>query len=94
MLKQVALTTVIVILWSPLVCADDAAELEHFERRVRPLLVQHCIKCHGGKKSEGGLRLDTSNGITNGGDSGAVLVPGKPDRSRLIRALNYDDLDL
>src|SRR5262249_1904647 len=64
-----------------------AKAVEHFERRVRPLLVARCQKCHGPEKQRGGLRLDSASGATRGGDSGRVIVPGKPDASPLIQAV-------
>jgi len=38
------------------VLADDSAAIEHFEKQVRPLLIAHCVKCHGAEKSASGLR--------------------------------------
>jgi mono/diheme cytochrome c family protein len=61
-----------------------------FERRVRPLFAAHCGECHGAKKQEAGLRLDTAAGIARGAESGPVLVPGEPDESRLIEVLRHD----
>ena len=45
------------------VLADDSAAIEHFEKRVRPVLIAHCVKCHGAEKSESGLRLDQQSRI-------------------------------
>ena len=77
--------------------ADDSRTAEReaqFEREVRPVLISHCIKCHGESKQEGGLRLDTHEGILAGGDSGPVLVPGKPDESLLIEAVHHRGLEM
>src|SRR5262245_8084766 len=60
---------------------------DHFEKRVRPLLVTRCLKCHGPEKSKAGLRLDSAAGMTRGGESGPAVLPGKPDDSLLIRAV-------
>ena len=68
--------------------------LEFFETRVRPLLVERCQSCHGEKKQEGGLRLDSRTAILKGGDGGAVIVPGSPEKSRLIEAIGYGDESL
>lgn len=65
-----------------------------FEDRIRPLLSQRCYKCHGPDKQEGNLRLDRYSGITSGGDSGALIVPGKPDESLLLIAVSYQNEDL
>ena len=70
---------------------DDAA---FFEARIRPLLIRHCIQCHGPKKQEGGLRLDTRPGWLSGGGRGAAIVPDAPDKSLLITAVSYSDSDL
>ncbi len=67
--------------------APAAAALDHFERKVRPLLVEHCHSCHAGKKSKGGLLLDSRPAILKGGDSGPALVAGKPEESLLIQAV-------
>lgn len=69
-----------------------ADEFEHFERKVRPLLSQHCYACHSAqaKTVHGGLRLDSAAAIAEGGDSGPVLVAGKPDDSLLLKTIRYD----
>jgi hypothetical protein len=67
----------------------DPAHLEFFEKQVRPLLVQGCFGCHGPEKQRGGLRLDSRAAALAGGDSGPALVPGQPDKSRLIQAVRY-----
>lgn len=68
-------------------------DLAFFESKIRPLLVEHCYDCHSGEKTKGGLALDTRAGWQKGGDSGAALVPGKPDDSLLIKAVRYEDED-
>ena len=71
-----------------------AEQLRFFETNVRPVLVENCQKCHGDKKQWGGLRLDSREALMRGGDSGAVIVPGKPKESLLIRAVRHEDEDL
>jgi mono/diheme cytochrome c family protein len=68
-------------------------EIEFFEKRVRPVLAEHCFECHGGgeKSSKGGLRLDVRDGWALGGDSGPAVLPFKPDESPLIQAVRYQD---
>ena len=70
------------------VAADKQAE-EFFEREVRPILIEHCQSCHGAKKQEMSLRLDSSEGLRKGSDSGAVIVAGEPTKSLLIEAVRY-----
>ncbi|MDZ4686282.1 MAG: PSD1 and planctomycete cytochrome C domain-containing protein [Planctomycetaceae bacterium] len=65
------------------------SEAEDFEKHVRPVLVEHCTACHGPKKQEAGLRLDSADSLRRGSDSGAVVTPGKPDDSPLIVAIRY-----
>ncbi|MFN9372242.1 MAG: PSD1 and planctomycete cytochrome C domain-containing protein [Planctomycetaceae bacterium] len=65
-------------------------DVEFFETKVRPLLVEHCHKCHGPGKQEGGLRLDSRAAVLKGGDSGAAVLPGKVDDSDLLAAIAYD----
>src|SRR5436190_19921013 len=74
----------------------SAAGLEFFEKNVRPVLVRHCYSCHSAeaKKLKGGLRLDSRDGLLKGGDSGPAVVPGKPEESRLIKAVRYADDEL
>ena len=74
------------------VSADDNRDF--FEVRIRPLLIKHCLACHGSKKQESGLRLDTRAGWARGGELGPALVPGKPSDSRLIQAVTYSDPSL
>ncbi|TXT30545.1 MAG: hypothetical protein FD138_2269, partial [Planctomycetota bacterium] len=68
-----------------------AEQLRFFETNVRPVLAEHCLKCHGSKKQWAGLRLDSREALLRGGDSGAAIVPGKPNESLLIRAVRQDD---
>jgi hypothetical protein len=67
---------------------DQAA---FFETKIRPLLAEHCWKCHGAAKQKGGLRLDQSTAFKEGGDSGPAVEPGKPADSVLIRAVRWQD---
>jgi mono/diheme cytochrome c family protein len=66
-----------------------AAEADFVERRVRPVLVENCVGCHGPKKQMGGLRLDSPEGMRAGGDSGPALRPGDADGSLLVRAVRH-----
>ncbi len=75
---------------------DERAALDFFESKIRPVLVEHCYKCHAAdaKRVKGGLLLDTRDGLLRGGDNGAAIVPGKPGESLLLRALRHEDDDL
>jgi mono/diheme cytochrome c family protein len=74
----------------------DRAGTEFFEKRIRPILVEHCYECHsaGAKTLRGGLRLDSRDLIRQGGDTGAAIVPGNVDESLLIGALRYESYEM
>ncbi|HUY36144.1 MAG TPA: DUF1553 domain-containing protein [Pirellulales bacterium] len=67
----------------------EPARLEFFEKQVRPLLAARCHECHGARRQKGGLRLDSRAAALAGGESGPVVVPGKPDESLLVDAVRY-----
>ena len=66
------------------------AGVEFFESKVRPLLIDNCFSCHGEKKQEAGLRLDSRAAILKGSDTGPVVTPGEPDKSKLIKAIRHE----
>ena len=70
------------------------AQVEFFEKRIRPLLVDHCFDCHSATtKQSGGLRLDDRDALLVGGKDGPVVVPGDPENSMLMqRVLEKDDI--
>jgi hypothetical protein len=61
--------------------------VEFFESRVRPILADSCVRCHGEKKQSSELRLDSREGVLAGGANGPALIPGNPDESLLIQAI-------
>ena len=80
---------------APLSAAEpDAAGIEFFERKLRPLLAENCFSCHGPEKQKSHLRLDSPAAIREGGDGGAVIVPGQPEKSRLVIAVGYQNEEL
>ena len=66
-----------------------AAQIEFFEKEVRPVLAENCYSCHGPKKQKSGLRLDSREFILKGGEVGPVVLPGNPAASRLILSVNH-----
>src|SRR5262245_43588772 len=70
----------------------SAVDLDCFEKKIRPVLVDKCYECHSAqaKKVQAKLLLDTRDGIRKGGESGPALLPGKPDESLLLVALRYE----
>ena len=65
-----------------------------FELRIRPVLAGTCFKCHGEKKTSGGLRVDSRGALLKGGESGPAVVPGDPSKSLLIQALRHSAGDI
>lgn len=74
----------------------DPVDVSFFEKHVRPILVDRCYECHSDESGEsgGGLRLDSAPAMARGGTRGNVVVAGKPEASHLIRAIEYDDLEM
>ncbi|MEO8493659.1 MAG: DUF1553 domain-containing protein [Planctomycetota bacterium] len=74
----------------------EAAGLDFFEKKIRPVLIDKCYQCHSAKAKEagklkGGLLLDSREGLQVGGDTGPAIDPEKLDESLLIAAIRYDD---
>src|SRR5262245_44969001 len=82
----------LVALCTSSVCAD--ADVDFFEKKIRPVFVEHCYRCHSAqaKKLRGELRLDTLAGIRKGGETGPLFVPGKPKESLLVKVLRHEDM--
>src|SRR5262247_2424274 len=74
----------------------QSASFDHFEKKIRPVLASQCYACHSKSAAapQGGLLLDSPQGIRRGGNSGALIQPGDPDNSLLIRALRHTDKKL
>ncbi len=75
--------------------ALDAKGVEFFETKIRPVLVEHCYKCHSeearkNRKLKGDLRLDSKAGMLTGGATGPALIAGKPGESLIIKALRHE----
>ena len=65
-----------------------------FARDIQPILQATCYECHGPQKTKAHLRLDSRAGIMKGGETGAIIVPGKSDQSLIVRrvlGLDGDD---
>jgi len=90
-MKTFRLASITLLLVSSHLAAKDSVGDEFFERDIRPILVEKCQSCHGEKKSQGGLRLDSREVILKGGDRGPAIVPGKPEDSLLIKAIGHAD---
>jgi hypothetical protein len=70
-------------------------QLDFFESRIRPVLIEHCLECHSNNDNQkGGLSLTSRAGLLRGGESGPAIVPGKPDASLLLEALRYESYEM
>ena len=74
--------------------APDPEAIKFFESKVRPVLVARCLKCHGETQQKGQLRLDSRESVLKGGESGEIVVSGKPSESLLIEAINRTGLEM
>jgi cytochrome c553 len=74
---------------APSWAADNDAGITFFETKIRPVLVEHCQKCHGDKKQRGEFRLDSKAAMLKGGESGKAMVPGQAEQSLIIKALRH-----
>jgi mono/diheme cytochrome c family protein len=74
------------------VAGPAAADDRFFETRIRPLLAEHCYRCHGPERQKSDLRLDSPDAIRRGGATGdPLVVAGEPDKSLLIKAVRHAD---
>ncbi len=91
MTHRIAIAVAALVALAPLAPAQTADEkarqLDFFEKKIRPVLAENCHKCHGPDKQSGDLRLDRRDAMLKGDADGPVVVPGRPDKSRLIQAL-------
>jgi hypothetical protein len=58
-----------------------------YARQVKPFLAKYCSECHSGDRSKAGLNLDTYKSLMAGSRNEHVVVPGKPDDSQLVLAV-------
>lgn len=84
---------------APRAVGQEAGQVDFFERKIRPVLIEHCYRCHSAEsakagKLKGGLQLDSRDGIRAGGDSGPAVVPGSVAKSVLIAAIRHQKLEM
>lgn len=80
----------------PLAAQEKTASpdaIRFFESKVRPLLADHCYKCHGPDKQKGHLRVDSRTALIQGGDLGPAIIPGDAEKSLVIKAIRHADPD-
>jgi len=79
--------------WTCHLSGASPDESHPFDKRILPLLKEHCFQCHShdSRRIKGGLILDSYGGVMTGGDGGPVVIPGAPDKSRLLAAVRGQD---
>jgi hypothetical protein len=94
--RSIPVLFALLVLVNGLQAGGDSRGIDFFEKKIRPVLVEHCSSCHSKdaqakKKLRGGLLVDSRAALLKGGDSGPAVVPGKAQESLLIKALQYSD---
>jgi len=75
--------------------APTAQQFEFFEKKIRPVLSEHCYECHNSSgKDKGGLALDWAGGLVEGGDRGSLLGQGDSSKSLLLKVIRHEDSDM
>jgi cytochrome c len=69
---------------------EDASKPEYYTAKVKPIFGANCAQCHLGANHRGGLSLETHESILKGGHDGAVIVPGDPANSLLIKLIRHE----
>jgi hypothetical protein len=86
------------LIWPVAARAEELSQeqIELFEKKIRPVLVEHCYQCHSAQaeKLQGKLLLDSRELARKGGESGPAIVPGRPDESLIVAALRYESFEM
>lgn len=88
-----SLAVALTVLIAPLSAAEPEwprDQIDFFEKQIRPVLAAQCWNCHGEKKADSGLRLDSREAVLKGGDRGDVIKPGETTAGILIHAIRRD----
>ena len=93
-MKKIALILLFILNINSSVFANP--QIDFFESKIRPILASQCYSCHSSKNKDvkGGLLVDTRDGLLKGGDSGPAIVPGQPEKSLLMQAINHDGYEM
>lgn len=75
---------------APAAAQDPAVGLKMYTDKVVPIFQANCYRCHGGMNHRGGFVMDTKAGMAKGGHDGAVLVPGSPEKSLLVKLIRHE----
>jgi Planctomycete cytochrome C len=90
------LLIVLVFAWLTAPCAEPEpppkpAEID-FRRDVAPILEAKCNRCHGARQRGGKLDLRTREAMLKGGNTGAAIEPGNPDKSLLVELIHFNEM--
>ena len=77
-----------ILIYASLLAAAPPDPAEHFELKIRPILANRCFGCHSSAPL-GGLAMNTRNGLLKGGKTGPALIPGNPNESLIIQAIEH-----
>jgi WD40 repeat protein len=70
-----------------LIGSAQAQTAPSYTKQIQPFFTRWCVECHNAQESAGGLVLESFKALMEGGAKGAVIVPGKPETSRLVRMI-------
>ncbi len=85
-----ALALVLVLQAGPVAAIEPSADDRLFREQVAPVLEARCVGCHSGRAPKAKLSLATAQGLKTGGESGPVVVPGRPEESLLLDSIVGD----
>lgn len=90
------ITSILVLIFSIHSSVFANPQIDFFESKIRPILVSQCYSCHSSKNKDikGGLLVDTRDGLLKGGDNGPAIIPGQPEKSLLMQAINHDGYEM
>ena len=81
--------------WLPGVEGHEQAatpeQAEFFEKKIRPLIAAKCQKCHSADAQVAGLDMSSAEGFARGGESGPLVNKDKPEESRLLKVISYNE---
>lgn len=81
------------LFWQPrsvAAAAQAPGSAEFYTAKVKPIFQANCARCHMGENHRGGLNIDTMEGMMKGGHDGAVVVPGHPEQSLLVKLIRHE----
>jgi hypothetical protein len=60
-----------------------------YDKDIKGILDNSCVKCHGGEKAKAKLHLDTLAGAIKGSHDGKVIEPGTSAKSQLVLSVGH-----